>query len=115
MILSIILLLLGYKDEVKVNNIKNEIESFYNINIDVKIANVPNMAYYKPNNRYRADKILNWLSKTYPGDRVIAITSHDISTTSGNIYDWGVFGLGSLVNNTSITSVYRFKNKIQIN
>ena len=111
MLLSIILLLLGYKDEVKVNNIQHEIESFYNINIDIKRADMPNMAYYKLNNRYRADKILNWLSKTYPGDTMIALTSYDISTTYGKIYDWGIFGLGSLVNNTSVTSVYRFKNK----
>jgi len=111
MLLSIIFLLLGYKDEVKVNNIQHEIESFYNINIDIKRADMPNMAYYKLNNRYRADKILNWLSKTYPGDTMIALTSYDISTTYGKIYDWGIFGLGSLVNNTSVTSVYRFKNK----
>jgi archaemetzincin len=75
---------------------------------------MPVSAYYKPRNRYRADKILNWLSNSYPGDRIIAITSYDISTTSGDIYDWGIFGLGSLHNNVSITSVYRLRgNNIQ--
>jgi archaemetzincin len=111
MLLSIILLLLGYNDEVSVKHVKHEIESFYNIKVTVQRADMPNIAYYKPRNRYRANILLHWLSKTYPGDRVIAITSHDISITSGEIYDWGVFGLGSLHNNVSVTSVYRLKAK----
>lgn len=111
MILSIILLLLGYNNEVNVKHVKHEIESFYNIKVTVKCVDMPNIAYYKPNKRYRADILLNWLSNNYPKDRVIAITSYDISTTSGKIYDWGIFGLGSLHNNVSVTSVYRLKSK----
>jgi archaemetzincin len=114
MLLSIILLLLGYNNEVSVKHVKHEIEAFYNIKVIVQRADMPNIAYYKPRHRYRANILLHWLSKTYPGDRVIAITSHDISTTSGDIYDWGIFGLGSLHNNVSVTSVYRLKgNNIQ--
>lgn len=107
----IIFLLMGYNNEVPVQQLQNDINSFYSINVQVKYDKMPEQAYYKPRNRYRADSILNYLSRKYPNKRVIALTSYDISTTSNGYADWGVFGLGSLSENVCITSTYRLKNK----
>ena len=111
MLLSVIFLLLGYKEEVPSRKLQKEIETFYHIKVKVIKADLPRSAYYAPRNRYRADSILNYLKRTYPNDHVVALTSVDISTTKGSVKDWGVFGLGSLQDNVCITSVYRLKNK----
>lgn len=107
----IIFLLLGYNNEVPVKDLQKEINQFYSIDVQVRYAKMPDIAYYKPRNRYKADSILKYLSSQYPGQRVIAITSKDISTSAYGYSDWGIMGLGSLVNNVSVTSTYRLKNK----
>ena len=111
-VLPILFVLLGYNNEVDASKLEKKIESFYSIKVDVIITpKMPKSAYYSARNRYRADSILNYFKKTYPGKRVVGLTSYDISTTKGNVKDWGVFGLGSLVENVSITSTYRLKSK----
>lgn len=110
-ILPILFVLIGYNNEVNTDRLKHKIETFYNIKVNIIRADLPKSAYYAPRNRYRADILLNHFSKTYPNKRVVALTSKDISYTRGNIPDWGIFGLGSLHNDVSITSVYRIKHK----
>lgn len=110
-ILPVLFVLIGYNNEVDASKLKHKIETFYNVKVDVIRADLPKSAYYTPRNRYRADLLLNHLSKTYPNKRVVGLTSKDISCTKGNVYDWGVFGLGSISNNVSITSTYRLKGK----
>ena len=52
------------------------------------IATLPAAAYYKSRNRYRASVVLTYLN-TYSGyDKIIGITTKDISTTKDEIYDW---------------------------
>lgn len=110
-LLPIIFVLISYNGEVKNTlQLKEELEQSYNTKIEMYTDVLPKEAYYKPNNRYRADLILKYLSKKYPGKRVMALTSKDISITNGNIYDYGIFGLGSLNNNVCITSIYRLKS-----
>lgn len=105
----IILLLMGYNNEVSVPHIKQEIETFYNVTVEVKTSPLPKSAYYKPRNRYRADNILKHLYENYKGKRVIALTSKDISTTIHGYSDYGVLGLGSLENKVCVVSSYRQK------
>lgn len=107
----IILLLMGYNNEVSVPHIKQEIETFYNVTVHIKTTSLPSSAYYKPRNRYRADVILKDLYSNYKGKRVIALTSKDISTSVHGYADWGVLGLGSLTNKVCIVSTYRQKGK----
>jgi len=110
MILQIVFVLLSFKNEVKTEEIKKEIESYYKTSVTVVNDQLPTTAYYKPRNRYRADEILKYLTKKYKGKRVVALTSQDISTSGYGVYDWGVFGLGSITNKVSITSTYRLKS-----
>lgn len=107
----IIFLLMNYNNEVPVKELQQEFKQFYSIDVQVRSIDLPAASYYKPRNRYRADSILNYLAKKYHGQRVIALTSKDISTSAHGYADWGVMGLGSLVNDVSITSTYRLKSK----
>lgn len=81
---------------------------------------LPKEAYYSKRDRYRAEKILLALNRDYfPGSGcrlIVAMTSVDISTTKGEIHDWGIFGLGEVPGTACVVSIYRlvkkFKGKI---
>ena len=74
-----------------------------------KVA-MPDFAYYKPRNRYRAEKLLQFLD-TLPVERtkIVGFTDLDISTTKNEHYDWGIFGLGEINGASCVCSVYRLK------
>ena len=70
---------------------------------------LPKDAYYRPRNRYRAETILTWL-ETHTDPRfvkIVGMTDSDISITKGNVYDWGVFGLGTMGARTCVISTFR--------
>ncbi len=103
---------LGKIDTTIVNKVKDGIGEIYNVDLVIlpEMA-IPLIAYYKPRNRYRAEKILIYLNDSLPGKytKIIGLTDLDISTTKGNYYDWGIFGLGSLGRRTCLVSSYRLK------
>lgn len=70
---------------------------------------LPAAAYYKPRNRYRATGLLDDLSTIKGYDKVIGITSKDISTTSGPHYDWGIMGLARIPGKPCVISTFRIK------
>lgn len=73
---------------------------------------LPAFANYKPRNRYRADTIIQWLrSQAGKNESFIAITAADISTTKGNIKDFGIMGLGYQPGRACVASLFRLKNK----
>jgi archaemetzincin len=74
----------------------------------------PKHAWYKPRKRWRAEKILDWLAPRMgeDADRIMAVTKKDISTTKGEIYDWGICGLADLGGPSSVVSTYRIKKKM---
>ena len=61
---------------------------------------LPKAAWYAPRRRWRAEIILSTLlaARDQAGRRgfVLGLTSADISTTKGKVYDWGVLGLGDI-------------------
>jgi len=84
--------------------------------VDVRRMNdrpLPRAAFYPPRHRYRADRLLTHLHTLVPGDptttRILGMTSVDISTTKGRVYDWGVFGLGDLGGTACVISVFRLR------
>lgn len=90
--------------------VKTALESL--IGLDVKLlprASLPAAAWYAPRRRYRADKLLDFLDGRLPtdGTRILGLTGTDISTTKGNVYDWGVLGLGRLDGASSVISRFR--------
>jgi archaemetzincin len=77
---------------------------------------LPQEAYYKPNKRYRADKLLDFLGKipiagNFSKQHVIilGLTDVDISTTKGRFYDWGILGLSMLSGGPAVVSTFRMK------
>ncbi len=82
---------------------------------DVEVApsmSMPEDAWYAPRRRWRAEKILRALDAKDFGDawRVAAITELPISTTKGEIEDWGIAGLGSLDGKSSVFSGYLYRS-----
>lgn len=70
---------------------------------------LPKSAYYPSRQRYRADRLLDFLAPRLPPDgvRILGLTAVDISTTKGKYADWGVLGLGSLGGESGVLSSYR--------
>jgi archaemetzincin len=97
------------------NEAKIVLEKIRQINPDVILRPAmpfPTEAYYKPRNRYRAEIILEHLSKNTGRDTVIAaLSARDISTTKGDVYDWGVMGLGYRPGNACLISTFRLSPK----
>lgn len=76
---------------------------------------LPSRAYYRPRNRYRADKLIDHLESIRDKKflKVVGLTKKDISTTKGNIYDWGIFGLGTLSGPCCVVSAFRLKRGVK--
>jgi archaemetzincin len=88
------------------------VRSYYKAKVAIlKEVPLPASAYTRPRNRYRAEKLLTFLNgpacRGY--DKVIGLTERDISTTKGEVADWGVFGLGSLGGRVCVVSTFRLK------
>ncbi len=77
-----------------------------------KPIDLPAMAYNPQRKRYRADSLINWLAaKTAKGHITIGLTSKDISTTKGDIADWGVMGLAFCPGYSCVATTFRLSKK----
>ena len=101
--------------KLKTELIQN-ITATYNCTVtEIKgIAAMPAAAYYKPRNRYRANLLLEDLKKYNGYDKVIGITSKDISTSSNGVYDWGIMGLAYRPGKQCVISTFRIKTPDKI-
>lgn len=108
------LLRLGKIDEELFAQAKKEIELFYNAeSIDLGEKALPKLAYYTPRNRYRADKLIDWLLEVRPDsvDFILGLTTSDISHTKGDIEDFGIMGLAYRPGRSGIVSTFRVGKK----
>lgn len=107
---------LGSFDTDIIDTISAGIQNLYNVDVVIlSEKEMPQSAYYKSRNRYRAEKLLDYLEENVDSKftKVIGLTNRDISTTKGEYYDWGIFGLGSLAGRTCVVSTYRLgKDKV---
>lgn len=77
-----------------------------------EVVPLPDEAWYAPRKRYRADKLLDFLDGFgEPHQKVLGLTEKDISTTNGDIPDWGIFGLGSMPGHSCVVSSKRLSRK----
>ncbi len=83
------------------------------VNAAIEIApreDLPAEAFYKPRKRWRAEKLLDFLDTRSAGAfRVVGVTNVEISTTKGDIIDWGIAGLGSLDGPSCVVSAQLYK------
>lgn len=92
----------------------NELQKIYpNIKINKSIA-LPETAYYRQRNRYRADSLIKFLRTITPkGHVTIGLTNKDISHTKGKIQDYGIMGLGYRPGSSCVVSTFRLsKNNL---
>ncbi|MBK6834795.1 MAG: matrixin family metalloprotease [Bacteroidetes bacterium] len=70
---------------------------------------LPQRAYYKPRNRYKADTILAILNNTTAnGEHTVALTNKDISSDNGpGVPDWGIMGLALIKGKPWVASTFR--------
>jgi archaemetzincin len=76
-------------------------------------TNLPANAFYAPRNRYIADSLLVFLRnrKNDQFDKIIGLTSKDISTRKGDKANWGVLGLGACPGISCVISTFRAGEK----
>ena len=100
----------GFPDS-SVTLITNELKKNYKGCVMVnKTIKLPESALNGNRTRYRADSLINYLSKIAPKESVIlGLTNKDISFTKGTYQDWGIFGLGSSYLKSCVVSSYRLK------
>ena len=90
------------------------LRAFYPIDVRVlDCQELPKAAFYPPRKRYRAERLLLYLNQRMPKDgwRILGLTDVDISTTKGDVPDWGVMGLGELPGIASVISSFRCRKK----
>jgi len=101
---------LGQVDPAVLRAAVQDLTAMYDVQVRLLPSEpMPPSAYYRPRNRYRAEKLLDSLEATTDGgyDKVLGITAQDISTSRGQWHDWGVFGLGRLSGRSCVVSTCR--------
>lgn len=82
---------------------------FDNLMISAPVQ-LPDKAYVKARNRYRADTLIAYLRDTREADTIsVGLTHKDISTTKEDVQDWGVMGLGYRPGRACVISTFRLK------
>lgn len=109
---AVVLVRLGDVPDSLVEAAVATLESNYSVAVSVEQRELPSEAFYPVRNRYRADRILDYLDREFKGTKhTLALTSVDVSTTKGDHQDWGVFGLGRLSGRSAVVSLFRLKAK----
>ncbi len=106
---------LGTLPPAHIELVREAIESTYGVETHVLTATpLPAHAWYAPRKRHRADVILDFLADRKPSDcdKVVALTTKDISVTKGEHKDWGILGLGSLDRGVCVVSSFRVRRKL---
>lgn len=108
----VILQPLHFADTATLAFLKDSIEQFYPVTIEIAMPKrFPLNTYYKPRNRYRADSTIKWLKQIKPVSAItiVGLTHQDISVTKGTQADFGVMGLGYKPGDACVVSTYRLK------
>lgn len=109
---SLVVVPLGSVKQSRVQAVAKRLSDTFHVRVLIaRPTPLPKSAYYAPRSRYRADKLLVWLSNRYPEGYVMGVTSSDISTGKGSTADWGVFGLGQMPGRAAVVSDFRLGRK----
>lgn len=95
--------------------VERAIRAFYVVEVKVlERVPLPRAAYYRPRNRWRAEKLIAFLERRMPSDghRIVGLTAADISTTKDPHADWGVLGLATIGGTASVISSFRCKRGV---
>jgi archaemetzincin len=99
---------LGKIDSHYIKSSSDALRNYFKVDTLIFVeAELPEETYYQPRNRYRADKLIRHLRDTYSTQKVVGLTSKDISTTSGEQEDWGIMGLAFRPGKSCVISTFR--------
>lgn len=101
---------LGEAKQERIDVAKKGLEEAFGLKVEILTpVAMPKEAWYEARDRYRAEKLLNFLERETASKYriVVGLTSKDISTTKGEHVDWGIFGLGELGGRACVISTYR--------
>ena len=103
----------GSVPSADMTSITTALTTFYSVEIKrLPQIELPKKAYYKPRNRYRADKLLDHvesLKLPTDGRTILVVTAAPISITKGKIYDWGIIGYVAIGGEICAYSTYYAK------
>jgi archaemetzincin len=114
--LTIILQPMGKISSNDINYVKSRLEKVYKNVVVQSPISMPTSCYYPARNRYRADKLIRYLSdRTSQKFVTVGLTTKDISHTKGDIEDYGIMGLGFMPGNSCVASTFRLspKNRLE--
>lgn len=103
---------LGKVNDSDIAAVKAGLEGLFSITVVILPEKpLPKSAWYRPRDRYKADALLESLTHGKPADcdRVLGLTTRDISVTNDEGNDWGIFGLGQLGGSTCVVSTFRLR------
>lgn len=103
---------LGRVKPEDIARVQTGIRALYAVDVEVLAEKpLPKTAYYPPRERYRAEKLLDSLEQETDKrfTKVIGLTTRDISTSKGDVEDWGIFGLGGLGGRACVVSTFRLR------
>lgn len=113
---TILLVGMQFKEVHLLSGIKKMLSTYYQLPTKYIEAPLPQNAYYKPRERYKADSLLKYLALINNNKYlfVAGLTSKDISYKKGSIADYGIFGLGTLNAKGCVTSSFRLKKNASV-
>lgn len=97
-------------DKGLINDLRTGLQKQLNVKITLlDEATIPSFAFYKARQRYIADSLLVFLVQTNKArfEKIIGITTKDISTRKGTHENWGILGLGSCPGEACVISSFR--------
>src|SRR5689334_11697899 len=100
---------LGEVDDAALQAIRDDIAAHAHVSVRIDpVRPLPAEAWYAPRKRWRAEKILDALDADPPKGawKVVAVTAAEISTTKGDIQDWGIGGLGNIGGQSCVVSTF---------
>jgi archaemetzincin len=106
---------LGEVPEDQITAVSDALRETYGVDIRVlPPTDHPQAAWYEPRHRWRAERLLDFLEPRLPADcdRILGMTTDDISTTKGEHEDWGILGLANLPGAAAVISFYRCRRRV---
>ena len=97
-------------DSNLINELKTGILKQLKVELDIlENTSLPDFAFYKPRQRYIADSLLIFLRQKNKNrfEKIIGVTTKDISTRKGDVENWGILGLGTCPGEVCVISTFR--------
>lgn len=103
---------LGPVKQEYLERVAQEIQARMDVHVRIEPQReLPAEAFYKPRKRWRAEKLLAALDANPPVGawKVVGVTEAEISSTKGDIVDWGIAGLGNIGGQSCVVSAFIYK------